>query len=257
MNRKLKILLATISFLFISFLAKYVSEFSHEYLGHCLFSVLTGGGYTTYYVSWIWPYEFGYAHTYSNGFISEVLIISAGILVCFLISILINSLYYFLVYKPISNKIYLLIPIHFFFWLGFWTFVNSTGYLIVGGLINYGDIQNLSSTLGIKNWIFTIPGIVIFLILFYLISVNFFKLFKPLLEIKNRYILPILWILLLIIYFLFYFNPQIDMELSVFIVGLFVMLIPTLFTFLTVKYKVKLWKKIYDFNSNIHQSKST
>jgi hypothetical protein len=247
---KIAISFAFISFFFISFLAKYLSEFSHEYLGHCLFSILTGGGYTAYYVSWIWPYEFGWANTFSSSFTSEILIISGGIIVCLLISLLINTLFYFIIKQESLKKIIIAIPVHFLFWVSFWAFVNSIGYLLIGGLINFGDIRILSTITGIKNWIFIFPGIIFFLILFYLISNNFYTIFKPLLSIKAENLVSLFWLLIPVIYVLFYLNPQINLDLLFLFTGLVIMFLPSIFTYFTLRKKNSIWTKIYSIDKN-------
>ena len=255
MNEKLNVVFGLVSFFLFSFLAKFISEFSHEFLGHCLFSIITGGGYLAYYVSWIWPLKFGYAYTYSNSYISEILIISGGIIVCLSISLLVNILIYFFLKIRTLQKLYYAVLIHFSFWLGFWAFVNSVGYLLIGALINFGDIRNLSNATGIENWIFIFPGLIFFLILFYFISVNFYQLFAPFLRIKEEFLVSIFWLLIPVIYILFYFNPQINLKISFFFLGLIIMFLPSIFTFLTLRFKTKLWNRIYTFKDNFPNQK--
>lgn len=69
------------------------------------------------------------------------------------------------------------------FWLAFWTFVNSTGYLIIGGLTPFGDVHELIM-LGVLTSLFSLViGIIIFVIGFVTLSWSLrkilIKMFSP------------------------------------------------------------------------------
>ena len=88
---------------------------------------------------------------------------------CLLVTLVLQTLLYF---RKISDRRLSFV----LFWLAFWTFLNPTGYLIMGGMRPFGDIWQLiyagvltqASSLGL--------GLLLFLIAFY----SFSKIFKNL-----------------------------------------------------------------------------
>ncbi len=247
-NYKLwKILFILVSFFPISFLMKYVSETTHEFLGHCLAGLTVGGSSFNYYVSWIWPYEFGHAFVQFDlvvGNAARAYMMSGGIIACLIVAFSTQLIIYFTLRKNSKRHLVLIIFYHIFFWYGFWAFMNSIGYLIMGGIWDFGDIAGISNLTGIPSWIFIFPGIIFFVLLYYLISVNLYKIFKPFTNFENKYLLMIFWLLIPLIYLLVVLNPTMNVSTPFFIGGIFLMLLPSLFIFLTLHYKIKLWKAI-------------
>jgi hypothetical protein len=152
---------------------KVVSEFIHEVLGHGLFVLLFGGKITSVHISLLWPYSLsgiGYDPP-QGGFLNwqKPWINVGGILVCLLVSLFLQILLYF---GRIRD--HRLSPA--LFWLSFWTFLNPTGYLIIGGIRPFGDIWQLinenvltqASSIGL--------GLILFLFAFHSLS----EIFKDL-----------------------------------------------------------------------------
>lgn len=127
------------SFIALGFVMKIVSEFVHEVCGHGLFVLLFGGKIKTVYISVLWPYELSYiSWSLPSGVTSVQMawIYGGGILACLCVSFLIQV--FLILKKKISWYFALTL-----FWLAFWTLINSTGYLVIGGLTPFGDIQDL------------------------------------------------------------------------------------------------------------------
>jgi hypothetical protein len=226
---------------------KYVSEITHEFLGHCLAGLTVGGTSFNYYVSWIWPYEFGHAYVQFDigvGNAARAYMMSGGILACLIVAFSTQLIIFFTLRKRSNRHLGLIIFYHILFWYGFWAFMNSIGYLLIGGLLNFGDIAGISNLTGIPPWAFIIPGIIFFILLFYLISVNSYNIFRPFTKFESKYLLMIFWFLIPLIYLLFVLNPTINISTIFLVLGLFIMFLPSLFIFLTLHFKVKLWKTI-------------
>jgi len=166
-------------FLVVSFIAKIVAEVIHEICGHGLFVLLFKGTIKTVYISIFWPYEFSYiSWSLPSGITSAQMawIYAGGILMCMFTSFITQA---FLLFK---KKILWHFDIALF-WLAFWTFVNSTGYLIIGGLTPFGDVHELIM-LGVLTSLFSLViGIIIFVIGFVTLSWSLrkilIKMFSP------------------------------------------------------------------------------
>ena len=124
-------------FLLMAFLMKIAGEFVHEVMGHGLFVLFFGGRITRVYLSILWPYELSYIG-WSGSFESWqiIWIEGGGILICTMTSIILQAL---LLLGMAEHRRWS-IPL---FWLAFWTFLNPTGYLILGGISSFGDIAAL------------------------------------------------------------------------------------------------------------------
>ena len=110
------------SFTIISFLMKFLSEWTHEYLGHCCIGSLMGGFVNSYFVSWIWPLEFGYAFVSFFGSVEplpRILMYSGGIITCLTAAFMSQGIIAILGRKGKIGLNWLLIPLNFLFWYGF------------------------------------------------------------------------------------------------------------------------------------------
>ncbi|MEM3577949.1 MAG: hypothetical protein QXX51_05780 [Candidatus Bathyarchaeia archaeon] len=153
------------AFVVIGFAMKILAEFVHEVLGHSLFVVLFGGEITNLYISILWPYEFSYVFwNLPNATPMQLSwIFASGIIVCLIVSFLIQP---FLILK---GRVWFHFEIALF-WLAFWTLLNSSGYLLIGGLTPFGDVRELIEMgvlSGISSALF---GLVVFAIGFALLS---------------------------------------------------------------------------------------
>jgi hypothetical protein len=170
MNRRGKFLVV---FLCFGFIAKVLTEFVHEVWGHGLFVFLFGGKITRVHISLLWPYTLsgiGYDPP-QGGFENwqKPWVDGGGILVCVLVTFVLQTLLYF---RRIRNHRLSFI----LFWLAFWTFLNPTGYFIMGGIRPFGDVWQLIDA-GVLTQASSIGlGLLLFLVTFYSLS----KIFKDL-----------------------------------------------------------------------------
>ncbi|NWF86371.1 hypothetical protein HXY32_00920 [Candidatus Bathyarchaeota archaeon] len=137
MSQKRKIFLSV--FVVAALAAKIVAEFTHEILGHGSLVLLFGGEITSIYISVLWPYDVSYIGWILPSDVTTaqlVLIYAGGILACMFASFVTQT---FLLLKKKVQWHYVVL----FFWFAFWTLVNSTGYLIIGGLSPFGDVNEL------------------------------------------------------------------------------------------------------------------
>jgi len=121
----------------MAFVTKFVGEFVHEVMGHGFFVLLFGGKIVNIHLSLLWPYELSYIG-WSGTFMpwEQTWIAGGGILVCFIVSRILQELLLFNIIKDWRLSTPLL-------WLVFWTFLNPTGYLIIDGVRPFGDVASL------------------------------------------------------------------------------------------------------------------
>jgi hypothetical protein len=128
-----------LAFVAAGFLTKIIAEIIHEIFGHGLFVLIFGGEIVNVHISLLWPYELSYINWHSPTSVTHeqlAWIYVGGIVICLSVSFFVQT---FLLLKKRSDwRLALML-----FWLAFWTFANSTGYLIIGGLIPFGDIYEL------------------------------------------------------------------------------------------------------------------
>ena len=157
-------------FLSLGFITKILGEVIHELMGHGLFLLAFGGRITNISISLLWPYEMSYIRFAppSSGFQpwQEVLFYGSGILVCLIVSFILQ-LVLLLGFSKRANWV----VSSMLFWLAFWTFVNSSNYLVVGGIQPFGDVISLISARTITKEIAFILGFLIFLGSFFSLSI--------------------------------------------------------------------------------------
>lgn len=146
------------------FFMKIVSEFIHEVLGHGLFVLLFGGKITKVNISLSWPYKLsslGWSGSFSGWQMSWIY--GGGILICLIFAGILQALLILKVVRNWQSE-------SFLFWLSFWTLLNSTGYLIIGGIHPFGDVSELISAgiLTKQNSLFI--GLSIFLLALFSLS---------------------------------------------------------------------------------------
>ena len=154
-------------FIFLTFVMKVVGELVHEVMGHGFFILLFGGEITRVRISLLWPYELSSItlNPPPGGFEAWQLvwIAGGGILVCLLVSCVIQALLLFRIVKNWPSSTLLL-------WLSFWTFLNPTGYLIIGGIKPFGDVAALIEKDVLTQEISLVIGLLIFAVAFFSIS---------------------------------------------------------------------------------------
>ncbi|MFX0097432.1 MAG: hypothetical protein ACFE7E_06705 [Candidatus Hodarchaeota archaeon] len=150
----------------LGFIMKIPSEVIHELVGHGAFVVVFGGVILEIRISLLWPYELsGILFDFPGG-ISEVqlaLVMSGGIVACLVVSLALQ------IVLSLKRSKYLWLESSLF-WLAFWCLMNSTGYLIIGGLAPFGDIWWLIGHGFIDPILSVAIGIFFFLIGFWLLS---------------------------------------------------------------------------------------
>lgn len=124
----------------VAFIMKVVAEFVHEAMRHGFFVLLFGGRITNVHISLFWPYELSRI-TYDSplgGFEiwQTIWIVGGGILVCLVVSWALQILLLLGAVKDWRLSSLIL-------WLSFWSFLNGTGYLIIGGVNPFGDVRDL------------------------------------------------------------------------------------------------------------------
>ena len=150
--------------LFIAFLTKVVGEFVHEVMGHGFFVLLFGGKIVNIHLSLLWPYELSYIR-WSGNFMpwQQTWIAGGGILACFMVSGMLQALLLFNVAEDWRLSTPLL-------WLAFWTFLNPTGYLIIGGVKPFGDVATLIADSVLTQQSSLLMGLIIFFAAFLSLS---------------------------------------------------------------------------------------
>lgn len=153
--------------IFLAFAMKVAGELVHEVMGHGFFILLFGGEIARMHISLFWPYELSSItpNQPKGGFEAWQLvwIDGGGILVCLLVSWVIQALLLFRVVKkwPLSTLL---------LWLSFWTFLNPTGYLIIGGIRPFGDVAALIAKDVLTQELSLVIGLLIFIAAFFSIS---------------------------------------------------------------------------------------
>lgn len=175
------------AFLFAGFVMKMVGEAVHELLGHGSFALLFGGQVTYVYISLLWPYEFSYVGLSIPSAMPDQMawIVGGGILVSAIVSFLIQFL---LLWKYIRWQFSL--PL---FWLSFWCHINATGYLIVGGISPFGDVEELMRLGALTSLLAVMLGAALFLAGFFLLSEILRRTLTIVLEKKARWEMLAFW----------------------------------------------------------------
>jgi hypothetical protein len=150
--------------LIIAFVTKVIGEIVHEVAGHGLFIILFGGQVTSVHISLLWPYELSYIG-WSGSFMrwQQTWIAGGGILVSIIVSSVLQTLLLFCVIKDWRSSTLL-------FWLAFWTFLNPTGYLIIGGVKPFGDVASLIAAGALTQELSLLVGLILFVAVFLSLS---------------------------------------------------------------------------------------
>jgi len=149
-------------FLSLGFITKILGEVIHEVMGHGLFVLAFGGRITDIKISLLWPYEASYIKfdPQPPGFLpwQMVLVYAAGILVCLMVSFILQVI----LLSSFSKRANWVVS-STLFWLAFWTFVSTAGYLVLGGIKPFGDVTYLISAGVMTQELAFILGLLIFL----------------------------------------------------------------------------------------------
>ncbi len=177
-------------FIFMGFIVKMIVEIIHEILGHGLIVLLAGGKINSFTISWLWPLEFSSISWHLPSDVPPLLrsyVIAGGIIVCIIVCFFsLVLLHFILSEKRILLSIFLI-------WLTFWSLINGTGYLIIGGLNPFGDISQLIQ-LGILTQLSSLLlGLGLFGIGFVLLSIYVNQFFSKHFSAYREYIVITFW----------------------------------------------------------------
>jgi len=180
----------TLAFLSAGFVMKIVGEAVHELLGHGALALLFGGRVTDFYISLIWPYEFSYVRlSIPDATSSQMMwVIGGGILVSAVVSYSVQA---FLLWKKLRWEFS--VPL---FWLSFWCYVNATGYLIVGGVYPFGDVEELIHLGVLTSSLALVIGAALFLVGFFIISGILRRTLATFLKKKTRWWILAFWFII-------------------------------------------------------------
>lgn len=150
-------------FLSLGFVTKILGEVVHEVIGHGLFALAFGARITDIKISLLWPYDLSSIRfaPLPSSFQpwQQVLFYGGGILMCLIVSFTLQ-LILLLSFSKRGNWV----VSSMLFWLVFWTFISSAGYLIVGSMEPFGDVASLIATGVMTKGIALILGLSIFLV---------------------------------------------------------------------------------------------
>ena len=149
----------------VGFLAKVASEAVHEALGHGLPVVLFGGEVKEIHISLLWPYELSHIR-WAGAFEAWQMpwIQGGGMLACVSAFALLQVL--------ARTRVHGWLTSYSLFWLSFWTLLNPAGYLVVGGIRPFGDVQALIGLGGFTPGSVLVLGVAHFLAGFLLVSTH-------------------------------------------------------------------------------------
>jgi hypothetical protein len=221
---------------------KIVAEIVHEVLGHGLFVLLFGGKITSLYISVLWPYDFswiGWDLPEGTTSAQRAWIYAGGIIACLCASFLIQT---FLLWKKKISWHFALA----FFWLAFWTLVNSTGYLIIGGLAAFGDIYDLIMLGVLTIFLSLAVGLIFFIIGFIALSWILRRIFATMLSHKKASLgTSLFWLIIPILVIVMLANPERNLQWAY----LPLTFIPTVLSFV-IEYFLVLSQQKADANPN-------
>jgi len=165
-----------LTFLFLGFMMKVLSEFIHE-MGHATFVLILGGKLTGMSISVEWPFTM--SHTtweMQNSSNFQIGLISiGGILFDVMTTVLGQAL---LISRKKMNQFSALA----LFWLSFWPYLGSVVYLVMGAFYPFGDILALTNVIEIPRlWIGTL-GIMLLITCTYSLSLILREIFSRVLQ---------------------------------------------------------------------------
>ena len=213
-------------FVVAGFVMKVVAEFVHEVFGHGLFVLLFGGEITSLYISVLWPYDLsriGWSLPSHVTPAQMAWVYLGGILVCLHASFLTQA---FLLLKKEIRWHFALVLL----WFAFWTFVSSTGYLLIGGLKPFGDVEELIRLGALTTILSFSVGLIIFVIGFVALSWVLRRTLLKLLSPKKASVgVIIFWLIIPVSVVVMFANPEHGLQVEY----LPLTFIPALLSFVT------------------------
>jgi len=196
-------------FMVVGFAMKIVAEFVHEICGHGLFVLLFGGEITGLYISVLWPYKLSYiGWSLPSGVtpVQKAWVYGGGVVASLSVSFLAQI--FLLVKKKIRWHFALTL-----FWLAFWTFVNSTGYFLIGGLKPFGDVDELIKLGALTRLLSFAIGLTIFVLGFVALSWILRKMLMEVFPIKVASLgLVFFWLIIPVLIVVMLANPERELQ---------------------------------------------
>lgn len=101
------------------------------------------------------------------------------------------------------------------FWLAFWALVNSTGYLIIGGLAPFGDVEELIGLGVLTRQLSLFMGVFFFALGFIGSSWILRKLFMEIYPLKKASLgVSLFWLIIPVLVLVMILNPERDLAWS-------------------------------------------
>ena len=168
-----------LTFLFLGFMMKVLSEFIHE-MGHASLVLIFGGRVTGMSISVEWPFTLSHTRwELQNPTDIQVALISvAGIIFDVFTSLTGQTL----LRTRKDIRPFLAIAL---FWLSFWSYLSSVVYLVMGAFYPFGDVLDLIGVMPVPQlWIGTI-GVVLLISFTYSLSLILRDIFSSVLGLVN------------------------------------------------------------------------
>lgn len=165
-----------LTFLFLGFMMKVVSEFIHE-MGHATFVLLFGGKLTGMSISVEWPFTM--SHTtweMQNSSNFKIGLISIGGILFDVITTVLGQA------VLISRKKMNQFSAVALFWLSFWPYLGSVVYLVMGAFYPFGDVLALTNVMETPRLWIGVIGIVLLISNTYSLSMILREIFSRVLQ---------------------------------------------------------------------------
>lgn len=168
-----------LTFLFLGFLMKVVSEFIHE-MGHASFVLILGGRVTGMSISVEWPFTLSHTRwELQNPTDIQIALISvAGIVFDVFTSLAGQTI----LRTRKETRLFSAIAL---FWLSFWSYLSSVVYLVMGAFYPFGDVLDLIGAVPVPRILIGAIGVILLISLTYSLSMILKDMFSSVLGLVN------------------------------------------------------------------------
>ena len=168
-----------LTFLFLGFMMKVVSEFIHE-MGHASFVLIFGGRVMGMSISVEWPFTLSHTRwELQNPTDIQIALISvAGIIFDVFTSLAGQTI------LRTRKKIRPVLAIALF-WLSFWSYLSSVVYLVMGAFYPFGDVLDLIGAIPVPQLLIGTIGVVLLISFTYSLSLILKGIFSCVLGLVN------------------------------------------------------------------------
>jgi LEA14-like dessication related protein len=168
-----------LTFLFLGFMMKIVSEFIHE-IGHASFVLILGGRITGMSISVEWPFTLSHTRweLQNPSNIQIALISVAGIVFDVFTSLAGQTI--LRTRKEIRPFIAIAL-----FWLSFWSYLSSVVYLVMGAFYPFGDVLDLIGAIPVPQILIGTIGVILLVSYTYSLSLILKGIFSSVLRLEK------------------------------------------------------------------------